>query len=502
MAAPELVPWINSAGEDGDRNSMQTFPGNGVQKSFDFSFAGGYIFATDVKAYKYNLASGLTVAVEPVVLTGPSTIFVDPAPAAVNVEGTVGEMLVVYRDTQKTVPLVDYSTGAVMSEENLDMSNKQAVFVAAEMTDRFDAINASSADAIERSFEALTKAEEALDRTTDAEAAASAAAASASAAQASADTAVTTANNALTVANGIDAKAQTALDNSEDAIATANAAAAAADGQFDTDVDLFTGAGTQRDIRVFAGTEAAPGVQRAALQFSSSSTVAVQRHNQTTGAVIDTPLRVDQANGKVMTTNGVHVNNQRIEAVGAPATSTDAINRAYIDAALPAGMIAPFAFTGDIPGWVVCDGRAVSRTTLAALFAAIGTYYGVGDGSTTFNVPNYQGYFLRGLGGSSAGLGVEQLSQNIAHTHGVTDPGHDHGITDPGHNHPLPFQSGGPVAGATAYQGALNAGTTATTGSSATGIDIIPAVTGVSIQSSGGTEARPVNKAVVYRIKT
>ncbi len=48
-------------------------------------------------------------------------------------------------------------------------------------------------------------------------------------------------------------------------------------------------------------------------------------------------------------------------------------------------------------GWLECDGAAVSRTTYASLFAAIGTTFGVGDGSTTFNLPDLRGEFIRGL---------------------------------------------------------------------------------------------------------
>ena len=47
------------------------------------------------------------------------------------------------------------------------------------------------------------------------------------------------------------------------------------------------------------------------------------------------------------------------------------------------------------------DGSAVSRTTYATLYAAIGVMYGNGDGSTTFNLPDYQGWFLRGFGGGT-----------------------------------------------------------------------------------------------------
>jgi microcystin-dependent protein len=56
----------------------------------------------------------------------------------------------------------------------------------------------------------------------------------------------------------------------------------------------------------------------------------------------------------------------------------------------PAGMISQFAGSSAPTGWLLCEGQAVSRTTFAALFSTIGTTYGSGDGSTTFNVPNLQ----------------------------------------------------------------------------------------------------------------
>ena len=52
--------------------------------------------------------------------------------------------------------------------------------------------------------------------------------------------------------------------------------------------------------------------------------------------------------------------------------------------------------------WLLCNGQAVSRATYADLFAIIGTNFGKGNGVTTFNVPDYRGKFLRGLGGNSA----------------------------------------------------------------------------------------------------
>ena len=66
--------------------------------------------------------------------------------------------------------------------------------------------------------------------------------------------------------------------------------------------------------------------------------------------------------------------------------------------AAPSGMIAPFAMSSAPTGWLVCDGSAVSRTTYASLFTALGTTWGSGNGSSTFNLPDLRGAFLRGTG--------------------------------------------------------------------------------------------------------
>lgn len=113
-------------------------------------------------------------------------------------------------------------------------------------------------------------------------------------------------------------------------------------------------------------------------------------------------------------------------------------------------------------GFLWCDGSAVSRTTYADLYAVISTTYGVGDGSTTFNLPDARGRTPVGLdnmnnsvgtgGGdagrmTSAGSGVDgdtigavggsethtlTTAQLAAHSHGVTDPGHVHSVADEG----------------------------------------------------------------------
>jgi hypothetical protein len=72
---------------------------------------------------------------------------------------------------------------------------------------------------------------------------------------------------------------------------------------------------------------------------------------------------------------------------------------------LPPGIIMQYAGATAPSAWLVCDGSAVSRATYASLFTAIGTTYGVGDGASTFNIPDLRGRTIAGLdnmGGSSA----------------------------------------------------------------------------------------------------
>lgn len=87
-------------------------------------------------------------------------------------------------------------------------------------------------------------------------------------------------------------------------------------------------------------------------------------------------------------------------------------------------------------GSLLCNGAAVSRTTYADLFAAIGTTWGVGDGSTTFNIPDLRDRFPRCAGPTYAGsVGTLQGFQNASHTHAVSgttaseNATHTHGVS-------------------------------------------------------------------------
>ena len=86
------------------------------------------------------------------------------------------------------------------------------------------------------------------------------------------------------------------------------------------------------------------------------------------------------------------------EAGGEKFLREDGDNTSSWQTAIPSGMVAPFTMASAPTGWLICNDAAISRTTYSALFTAIGTTWGVGDGSTTFNVPDLRGAFLRGTG--------------------------------------------------------------------------------------------------------
>ncbi len=93
------------------------------------------------------------------------------------------------------------------------------------------------------------------------------------------------------------------------------------------------------------------------------------------------------------------------------------------------GDIDVFAGSSIPDGYLLCDGSAVSRTTYADLFAVIGTTWGVGDGSTTFNLPDGQGKVLVGIGGSGV-TSVGDTGGEQTHTLSETEmPNHRHTTT-------------------------------------------------------------------------
>ena len=122
-------------------------------------------------------------------------------------------------------------------------------------------------------------------------------------------------------------------------------------------------------------------------------------------------------------------------------TLIDAVDEAAARATLgagepdPSGVMKQFAGASAPTGWLLCNGSAVSRTTYAALFAVVGSTYGAGDGSTTFNLPDTRNRVLIGAGTLYA-IGATGGSKDavvVSHTHTGTTDGvgnHSHVMQD------------------------------------------------------------------------
>ena len=169
---------------------------------------------------------------------------------------------------------------------------------------------------------------------------------------------------------------------------------------------------------------------------------------------------------------------------------------------LPAGAVIPYAGSAAPAGWLLCGGQAVSRSDYAALFAIIGTTYGSGNGSTTFNVPDLRGRVVAGeddMGGTAANRltagnsgitgttlgaagGDERLHQhshantltNNAVTSGNDNSDHTHagttGNDSPDHTHAVTVANAGTfsgIIGSNGHGGTIQSWTGGTGGRSA-----------------------------------
>jgi len=180
----------------------------------------------------------------------------------------------------------------------------------------------------------------------------------------------------------------------------------------------------------------------------------------------------DQNSGAVAITGG--------DITGMDTIAVSASGRISGNGSLPAGAVQLFAMTTPPTGWVECNGGAVSRTTYADLFAAIGTTWGSGDGSTTFNVPDLRGEFVRGW---DNGRGVDS-GRSFASSQAYAVESHQHAVPSNRYWVTNPIGSDGTIDAS-----AIASPNDRTIGNEA-------------VEAYGGTETRPRNIAMLYCIKT
>ena len=169
--------------------------------------------------------------------------------------------------------------------------------------------------------------------------------------------------------------------------------------------------------------------------------------------------------------------------------------------AIPVGGLVPYVgASAPNSSFALPFGQAISRTTYAALFALVGTTFGGGDGSTTFNIPDLRGRAVFGLdnmgGGAANRIGTVSTDSGTvtgttlgstggSATHALTTtemPLHTHGITDPGHTHTTQADTAG--SGGIFVQQANLTGNNHVSTTSAT--------TGITVNSAGGGSAHSI----------
>jgi len=160
---------------------------------------------------------------------------------------------------------------------------------------------------------------------------------------------------------------------------------------------------------------------------------------------------VSGGNGKLKVKDaGITATQLATDSVITAKIQDGAVTSAKLDAAavsvlMPTSTILPYAASAAPTGYLLCDGAAISRTTYSTLFGLVGTTYGVGDGSSTFNIPDLRGRVIAGqddMGGASANRLIGTISglngDNLGAAggeEGVTLTAAQSGLPDHTHTH-------------------------------------------------------------------
>ncbi len=217
--------------------------------------------------------------------------------------------------------------------------------------------------------------------------------------------------------------------------------------------------------------------------------------------------------GRVPMKGNVNAGGFRVCNLANGVLSGDAVNKSQLDSLnvgvneaimqvlnllQPVGDIKASVKTANHGNWLLCNGQAVSRTTYSDLYALIGTHFGSGNGVTTFNVPDYRGKFLRGLGGNSAANIYTTQAEGIpavpSHYHylAANENGRSNLVSLTASNY-LTVEGGSSATAAVSYR--LNGTTTAPT------LGKTGAVAPTSAIYGNSQHVTPINQAINYFIK-
>lgn len=175
------------------------------------------------------------------------------------------------------------------------------------------------------------------------------------------------------------------------------------------------------------GVPTVSNIVTADIADANVTTAKIADANVTTAKIADSNVTTAKIADANVTTAKINDANVTTAKIADGAITAEKLAPGAIPSSIPAGAVMPFAMNSAPSGWLVADGTAVSRSTYATLFAAIGSTHGVGNGSTTFNLPDLRGIFVRGSGSQTistktynATFAQKQNDALISHTHNLS----------------------------------------------------------------------------------
>ena len=254
----------------------------------------------------------------------------------------------------------------------------------------------------------------------------------------------------------------------------------------------FATAGVERVEISDAGLDMSNGLPIRFQDSSGAPFVALKSPSSVSSNVTFTLPGADGSNGQMLQTNG-----------------SGALSFTTVQG-VPSGSVFCMAVATVPSGYLECNGAAVSRSTYSVLFAVIGTAYGTGNGSSTFNLPDLRGEFVRGFDNgrgvdSGRSIASSQSSQFGQHNHNVSASSSS-SVSDPGHNHRVRVGTSGSGGGNVSDRDSQNPGNFVSNQIENANTNIsVSTSTSISQSNRGGTdnssETRPRSIAMMYIIK-